>query len=220
MSNKLIALYALFAFPLFSGAQSENPAFPFNELGVSANYTFDVSDDYPVKNGIGGGLAVYRSWRTDKKVNLVTGIDYNFTSFKTDSVFDNPGYYFRDGRFRHHQFRIPFSVRFQMGTTTTFFIEPGAYINFLLAGSMRGTGITAPTGETAPQTVTQHLQPGFDPGLLLGIGIQIPCTGGYLIFKADVNKGLGRTPTAQGTPNESFFFYNSFTRLSVIFSRR
>ena len=215
--NKLVVLPIAFLLPALSFGQAQTSRLPFNETGISANYTFAVSPDYEVQNGLGGGLMLYRSWREGKKVNPVSGLDYNFTNFKTHEVFDHMGYFYSDLRFRYHQVRLPFSVRFNMGRTTNFFIEPGICLS-VTGGTYSGPEVNVSSGET--QQIRKGTGVRGDLATMFGLGIQTPLKAGYLIIKADVSKGLGRTYLATGNPSESMFFYNSYIRLSVIYRRK
>lgn len=210
-------MYFILIYSSFSFAQKHKSNYIFNEFGISGNYSIAVTKRYHTHSSFGGGFSIYKSFRDDSPIKTVGGIDYNFTHFEIDSIRTDVGQYYAEARFRYNQFRIPFSVRFHVGKTKTFFIEPGVFLNILYSSSLIGIRHTATLGGEMIESKKVKFEPDFGLGFSFGVGIQLPVKSGSLIVRADVNKGFSCTMLLQGSPSEHPLFYNSYLRLAVIY---
>ena len=210
-------MFCILIYSSFSFAQKQKSNYIFNEFGISGNYSVAVSKRYTTHSSLGGGVSIYKSFRDDSPIKTVGGIDYNFTHFEIDSIRSDYGQYYTEARFRYNQFRIPFSVRFHVGKTKTFFMEPGIFLNILYSSTLIGISHTPTLGGEMIESQKVRLDPDFGLGFSFGVGIQLPVKSGSLIVRVDVNKGFSYTSLAPGSASEQPLFYNSYLRLAVIY---
>jgi hypothetical protein len=202
--------------------ESSKPAL-LSEYSVFGNYSLPVSNGYPVEAKPGFGVAVYSLLRPGKKVIPVIGVEFVRTNFYVSTVasgdlsyFGNPAFY-TDVDFYYNQLRLSFSTRCHFGKTSTFFLEPGAYLNMPFADYMKGTLHKSVNGKEETERGKTDLVTSPGIGLSLGLGFQKPIKKGALLFRLDENIGSGRTLMDSGTPNESSIFYNHYLRFSIIY---
>jgi len=217
MKQLYTLMYFILIYATCTLAQKQKSNYIFNEFGISGNYSIALSSRYETHSSFGSGVSICKSFRENSHINPVAGIDYNFTHFEIDSIRSAVDHYYTDARFRYNQFRFPLSLRFQIGKKTKFFIETGTYFNVLLSGSLIAKSHKTYLGEEIIKLQKVRLNRRSGIGVTLGMGIQLPVKSGYLIFKADVNKGFGNTILSQGSFTEEPLFYNSYLRLAVIY---
>ncbi|MDH4472386.1 MAG: hypothetical protein QE487_07240 [Fluviicola sp.] len=191
----------------------------FNEFSVSGNHSLAISNDYPLKNTFGYGASIYHSYHLDRKINPVVGIEYISTHFWMDKISDGKTTYYTDADFYYHQLRIPFSLRFNWGKKSTFFVETGLYLSIVFSNQIIGDINQYKNNIFVTEPVRSKISSNPGIGLSMGIGVQIPLKKkkGSLIFRFDTNEGTGRTNMGAGSPNESVIFYNLYLRTSVIY---
>lgn len=217
----IIFLAFLISDSLFA-QESSKPAL-FSEFSVFGNYSLPVSNGYQVEARPGFGVAVYSPLRSGKKVIPVIGVEFVRTNFHVSMVtsgdvsyFGNPAFY-TDVDFYYNQMRLSFSTRCHFGGKSTFFLEPGAYLNMPFTDYMKGTLHKSVNGKEETERGKTDLVTSPGIGLSLGFGIQTPLKKGALLFRLDENIGSGRTSMDSGSPNESSIFYNHYLRFSVIY---
>ncbi len=163
----------------------------FNEFTVSANMSMVQNSN--TKNGFGGGFGIYRSWRNDKIVNIVHGIEYNYTSQTKNRIYEGSSYaYYDNALIKMHNISIPVAVRFTFGQSTKLFIETGAFMDFNVSDRRKGVYKTT-DGDGIPMDVVVDEDANldfFNYGFNAGLGARVPVKGLDLLFKVDYKFGI------------------------------
>lgn len=217
LNGRLILLLAFVPFSMFAQEDESNKSDQltevdlfFNEFTVSANMT--MINDPNTTNGFGGGFGIYRSWRNDKIVNIVHGIEYNYSSQRKDKVFEGSSYaYYNNALYKMHNISVPVAARFTFGEKTKLFLETGLFVDFNL--SDRRVGVFNTTDQDGiPMEVEVNEDANldfFNYGFNAGLGTRIPIKGLDLLFKLDYKFGI---------PDLYRFdenFYNRYLRFSI-----
>ncbi|MEZ4937819.1 MAG: outer membrane beta-barrel protein [Crocinitomicaceae bacterium] len=163
----------------------------FNEFTTSINMT--MVQDGNTHNGIGGGVGIYRIWRNNKIVNIVNGIEYNYSSMKKDQIYEGSTYaYYNDVKYGMHNISIPVLVRCSFGERTKLFTEAGGFMDFTVGANRKGVYKTT-TDEGAPLDITVNENANlnyFNYGFSAGVGARIPVKGVDLLLKVDYKFGV------------------------------
>jgi hypothetical protein len=178
----------------------EKKSFPFDEFTISTNKT--IVADENTKDRFGFGAGIYHVFLKQKKLNLISGVEFtNTNQFKYSGTNINKYAYSRDVTYHMNTVSIPFSVRFNMGKKTRFFFETGVYLDVNITGRMTGTIFSA--RQVVDSTGQYHLVgyegrldehsslKGFNGGASGGIGVSIPLSSKLdLLIKSDYRYGI------------------------------
>lgn len=191
-------LLALFPFIAFSQEDRDNKMNEvpevdlfFNEFTASINMT--MVQDGNTNNGVGGGFGVYRSWRNDKMINIVHGIEYNYSAQTKERVYEGSSYaYYDDIHFRMHNISVPLLVRFTFGERTKLFLETGGFMEFAVGSTRKGIYKTN-DADGLPWDMPVNEEANlkyFNYGFSAGMGTRIPVKGVDLLLKVDYKFGI------------------------------
>ncbi|MCB0478459.1 MAG: PorT family protein [Crocinitomicaceae bacterium] len=163
----------------------------FNEFSASVNMTMVQNEN--TSPGVGGGVGIYRVWRNDKMVNIINGVEYNYSAFTKDKVYEGSTYaYYDNVHYRMHNISIPVLVRFTFGERTKLFAETGGFMDFTVGANRKGVYKTT-TDEGTPLDIAVHENANlryFNYGFSAGIGARIPVKGIDLLIKVDYKFGI------------------------------
>ncbi len=177
-------------------AQQKDTTFFFDTFAASVNMTYVRGGR--VDSRAGFGLGLYRTMLPQKRVNILFGIEYNYTSRFTKQLFKGKYSTAYDVTYSVSSISMPFTVRVNMGKRVKFFLETGVFFEVNIGGREKGTSVTwfYPSGEN-DSTYSKETRynekgdiPGFNYGFSAGIGISIPMGKHYLIIKPDYKQGL------------------------------
>lgn len=184
-----------------------------DEVSVSINYS--TFWDNNTSGRFGFGVGVYRSFFREKRVNLNTGIEFNQMSQEKKLMYESHFAHNENVTYHIYNFSIPASARIQFGQRTIFFVEAGAFVDFLLAASSRGTRISYVPDENnqvvySEKKFTQKERfSSINAGLSFGLGLRIPIKKIELLLRPDYRYGLVKLASNQDD------VYNRFARLSL-----
>lgn len=187
----------------------------FNEFSFSANRSLIYAPKYKIDNDFGFGLGVNHVFREESNRNPILGLEYQYIHFKVDSIYGGNFYSFQNAHFQMNYIKVSFSKRYHFSKESSLFLEPGSYINLQLVGTMKASYSNHDSGSR--ELIKQKLDFFSGIGCSLGLGFRLPVGCGDLTFRLEESVGLGRFIMAGGTQNETSFFYNSYSRLSVLY---
>lgn len=211
MKIKLLTLSTMLLLTHSLIAQDEKK-FVIDEIQVSINQT--NVDDFNTDDRVGFGFGVYHSFFEAKMLNLVVGLEYNRTSQFKNRMYNGHYSSVKDVRYNLNAISIPVDVRFNIGSTTKFFLEAGAFADLLIHTSRVGTvenlvNPNTPEQKYVSTEVNERTSIPSSYGIHFGIGVKIPISDYELVIKPDYKLGLN---------NLSAYFddmYNSYFRLNV-----
>jgi hypothetical protein len=194
----LFFITLLFAASVF-GQEEEKAkrSFPFQEFTVSMNRT-NVSS-FGNENRFGCGAGMYYSHTPQKRLDLMLGIEYNYTSQFASIEYQVPVMTHKENvTFHIHDLSLPLFVRFNIGRNVKYFVESGFSFDFSLLARKNGYGIYS-AGEEEMMTKFSLNAQGMvgvpHLGAFGGMGVRIPMKNIEWIVKADYKIGtrlLGR----------------------------
>ena len=164
-----------------------------NEIDVSVNRTLSTRhSEYSEQFGFGVGAK--HIFMKSKKLNLVTGMEYNLNRFQIDHLYDGHWSYLTDVRHTLHNLSIPLYVRWNFGKKINFFVEAGGFIDLIIDGKRSGTRHTASSNLTG-EAVSDFEDEGavystISYGASMGFGVSFPLEGCRIFIKPDCKLGL------------------------------
>jgi hypothetical protein len=189
---------AIFAFLSFlfifqARGQRENSYF-INEFSLSVNRTMLYDDNTENRFGFGGG--VYGTFLAKKKINILTGMEYNMTSQFKNEMYEGHYAYSTNVTYFLANISLPVTARINVGKKIKFFVEAGAFIDMCVGSRREGTMHTYHMEDNYHFVYTEHTFSGggdcatFNYGPSCGIGLKIPVSKHELLFKTDYKCGL------------------------------
>jgi hypothetical protein len=179
-------------------AQAEHKPFFLDEFTVSGNGVA-VTDG----SGFGVGAGIHHTFLRNYPLNLISGVDYNYISqFKEATQHEQLENYLKNVTFRMNTISIPLSLRFNIGKKIKFFIEAGAYAEFMVDSRTTGTevrwGWQGYDYPAHPQLGAKDYEWNSTEDLYLfnggpsgGMGVSIPLSNKIgMIVKADYRHGI------------------------------
>jgi hypothetical protein len=206
----------LFAVSVFGQeAERKKPKFPFEEFTLSVNRTNVAVSGR--ENRFGGGAGMYHAFRIAKPLDLVLGIEYNYTSLFLESLWNSHFNYVYDVTYHIHNIPLSLSFRVNIGKNIKYFVEVGTFVGMSCIGKNGYEyvneydpliGPDTPTSQTKkPVKINTTVAPSFGPSF--GMGIRIPMKSIEWMVKADYRiEGF----KIEGNPYE---FHNQYYRLAV-----
>ena len=187
----LFFITILFAASVFGQEEEKKKnTFPFQEFTVSINRT-NVSS-FGNENRFGGGAGMYHSYTPKERLDLMLGIEYNYTSQFASIEYQGAIKHREDVTFHIHDLSVPLSFRLNIGRKVKYFVEPGFSFDFALLARKNGYGFY-PAGREEMMTQFSLNAKGMigSPrlGAFLGMGVRIPMKGIEWIVKADYKIG-------------------------------
>jgi hypothetical protein len=204
----IVLFFSIASFSLFCQTFDKNAKYPFffNEFNVSVNYSAIGFGEYYGKFGF--GLNAYRVMFKEKKLNLLTGIEYNLTrQFWADLHIYGYLTNYKDVTFCLGFISIPLNFRINFGQNIKIFLELGAYIEFCMHATYKGR--YSDNGHANEFKKGYFIDPQIRYGFSGGIGVRIPVNKYEIIIKPDYKFGL---PSNIDGP------YNRYIRLNFGFA--
>lgn len=141
MSKRLLFFsVSIICFNFFGQENTSNDSLPiFNEVNISINRTF-VSDTNTTDH-FGFGIGIYHTFRSSKKLNIRTGIEFNRTTQFKKLIFEGENIYFSGANVFEKTFvnttyhlnclSIPLVARYNFGKKQNVFIEGGVFADIM-----------------------------------------------------------------------------------------
>ena len=163
----------------------------FDEFTLSANRTFFSGNNTEGKYGF--GLGAYNSFRSDKKLNVLVGFEYNQSNFFVNYSYDGHYAYYYDLSYKLNSISIPLGLRYNLGPKQSFFFESGVFVDLVINSSRKGTHVYY----YDPQVISESEIDETDVlsnslGSYFGIGILIPISKYKFIVKSDYKCGFNK----------------------------
>lgn len=167
----------------------------FDEFQVSLNRTH-LQDDNTVDR-FGFGLGAYRSFMSDKRMNLVFGLEYNRTSQFKKSMYEGHFTQATDLTYNINCISIPIGFRVNVGAKLKVFFEAGGFADLIINSNRTGTKHTySPDSNNQLHynrtEIDEKVTLSNTLGLYTGCGIRIPVSRFELIVKTDYKFGINK----------------------------
>lgn len=195
-------------------AQKPRP-FIFNECALLANDAFPVSSDYALIGQIGLDVGAYHSYRLDRRLNPIFGVEYNLMRFSILDMYDDQSH--SDVQCYYHLLKIPFSVRIFLDSKKQVFIEPGVYATAPVYNLYTVSSTVIEDGIAQEKQIKDHFASTPGAGFSFGLGAQLPLKKGALLVKGGGCWGRGSVVLGEGYTDESTILYSPGVRFGVIY---
>lgn len=182
------------------------------EFNLSVNSTTIANAN--TENRLGFGLGFNYVFRPDKKLNVVSGLEYDRTSIYTKHMItDRPDTYSDQMTYYLNNFSVPLVFRYNFFSNFGFFVEAGAFIDALIFSKMKGnyTAYNHESGVSQSYGYKDASVKNFNYGTSLGIGFAIPVYNHNLLVKCDYKFGFRDIDEYDNN------LYNRYVRLSIGF---
>jgi hypothetical protein len=167
----------------------------FNEYSISVNRTnMNLSG---TENRFGGGASMYFSLAMVRHLDIMVGLEYNYTSlFRENMPFMGHRHEENITFHIHTVSLVPVAFRFNIGKNVKYFLETGLPLG---TSFVNKTGTMfyinpLPTPENPDNYLPAkpHREIGLNGNLFFGMGVRIPMKGIEWVIKADYNVGISR----------------------------
>jgi hypothetical protein len=197
---KRITLILILLFPLVLLSQEKKDFF-LDEVTLSGNHTFG-GNGY-IKGHVGFGAGIYHVFIKDHMLNILFGVEYNWTGQVISYLDSIPpwNYFDYNVTFQYNNISLPLELRFSFGNKTRFYFEAGGYVDFPLYTCIKGTyrisylkikhdsSLSIFVNET--EIIDEEHGSQRSAGLIFGAGVIIPVSKISIILKSDYKYGLG-----------------------------
>ncbi|MEX1191311.1 MAG: outer membrane beta-barrel protein [Brumimicrobium sp.] len=211
MKKTFLYILVLFCFPIYG--QQDNLSQIINEIDVSVNRTVSVNNTISVER-FGVGLGVKHVFFKPKKINLISGMEYNLNRFEIDYFYEGHYAHSTDVFYTLHNLSIPLYFRLNFGNETKFFFETGGFLDFIFNASRSGTRHISSSNQTGEKEVEFNerasLYSTINYGGSMGVGLSFPLNKYRMFIKPDYKLGFVDLNSASMTS-----ITNSSIRLSV-----
>lgn len=210
-SGILLFISVLVAIPLHSQSQNKRKFF-LDEFQISANRT--VPYENSSETGIGFGVGAYHTFRSEKTLNLLLGLEYNRISQFKDYLYAARYQQAYDISLVANCMSFSFGPRFNIGTKTKVFFDAGIYADLVFKSQMSGVEDSCYYEELGMICTAipynEDVELAHTAGLFIGAGLRIPVSKVELIVSADYRYGLNPTSTEYRSP-----IYHRYFRIKL-----
>jgi hypothetical protein len=190
---------------------------PIYEITFSLNRT--TVADANTENRFGFGMGLYYTFFNQKRCNLITGLEYNRNVQLKKHTY---GGHFSNNynvRYTINNLGLPLYFRVNMGQKVMFFVEAGAFLDFIIAGREKGEYKTIISIDSTTKKYDgkfdnpiSYKMPNF--GISGGIGLRIPVKGHEIVVKVDYKWGMRNINKGYES------LYNKYWRFTLGFKPR
>ena len=190
----------------------------FEEFYLSANRT--IVNNLNTDDRFGFGLGAYHSFREDKKLDLIFGLEYNRTSQYKKSIYEGHFANSTDLTYNINCFSIPFGLRLNTGSRNLFYIETGGFADFVRSSNRTGTMHEYYPDENnqiiyTETEIDENVRLSDCVGFYMGIGVRIPISKFELIVKPDYKFGINELYSYQDDIFNRYFRINIFVGIKT-----
>ncbi|PIQ25220.1 MAG: hypothetical protein COW63_18975 [Bacteroidetes bacterium CG18_big_fil_WC_8_21_14_2_50_41_14] len=210
--KKLIisAMFILFMIPFYG---QQDSALLFNEFRVSINSNGSFTPNTNEKFGFGVGA--YHTLKANEMIDALFGFEYNQTSQYLYSMYEGHVANSTDLTYTFHSFSIPITARTTVGRKVKFFVDSGAFVDFILAANRKGTMHTYSPDENGQVVYrefdfSERVKVSFPIfGVSVGIGIKIPLLKHEFLVRTEYKYGINAISKGMDS------MYNRYYRFSI-----
>ncbi len=166
--------------------------FIFDAVGIAINHTMLGGHD-GLTYQLGFGIGAYHSGRKGKRFDILFGMEYNLNRLGLDYRYDGRWGHSRDLHFNIHAVSVPVFARLHLDRKQRFFVEGGAYIDFVVHATEQAEryrfdmgGLTSNVTSSKRRAAIRR----FNYGPYAGIGCRLHIAGRPWLLKADASYGL------------------------------
>lgn len=179
-----------------SNLTTKNFSLALNEFSLSVNYT--TLKKTGAEDRLGLGLGVYHCFMEQRRVNIVWGLEFNYTSQFWGYVYGGHFSGDKDVKLSMGSLSAPLAARINFGKKIKFFIEPGTFLDLPICSRAKGTRITYNIDQDwhfIGLDTTEYAGKGagfLNYGFSLGMGLRIPVKKYELFIKTDYKYGFNK----------------------------
>jgi hypothetical protein len=192
--SKSIVLISIFCCLKITVFSQDKRTFPFNEFTLSINRTNLKNEN--TNNTIGFGIGTFHVFLSDKKINLIMGVEYNRTNQLKKRITENHLSHSTNLKYTVNSLSVPFDIRINWGDKIKLFLESGFFGDLNIRVKRSGTmHVYLPSGNNQiefkkfefDETVQVFA---INYGFSFGIGMSIPLSKYQLTIKPEYKFGL------------------------------
>ena len=189
ITHKSLLAFLLSAFfTVISYGQSQR-TFLFDEVSFSLNKT--IISGNSLKDSYGFGLGASLLLDLDKKLKVVTGVEYNRTRQFVNLLYFTHFSSYYDVSCSVNGISVPIGIRYNLGSKSAFFIESGIFSDLILFTTEKGMLSTfLPDKPGTNRKVTDRRGISCSYGIYTAAGIVIPVSHFKLLVKPEFKLGL------------------------------
>lgn len=164
-----------------------------NEFIISMNWS-KPTESFTTDN-LGFGLGAHHLFLSHHTLNLIVGIEYNFTSQFNMYIYEGPNTRTVNRTYYFNSLSFPLGLRVNIGKKNTFFIETGFFGDVLITSRQKGTKKSQYYDEDN-NLITQTAEYNRDAnlssyvGIYLAMGFKISTSKFDLIIKPEARAGI------------------------------
>jgi hypothetical protein len=191
---KQLILSAVFILFMIASFGQQDSAVLFNEFRVSINRNGSFTPNTNEKFGFGAGA--YHTLKANKMIDVLFGFEYNRTSQYLESMYEGHVANSTDLTYSFHSFSIPFTARTTVGRKVKFFVDSGAFVDFILAANRKGTMHTYSPDENGHFVYkefdfSERVKVSYPIyGVSVGMGIKIPLLKNEFLVRTEFKNGI------------------------------
>jgi hypothetical protein len=160
------------------------------------------------KAGLGFGLN--KVFLKEKKINVATGVNVNWTKFTQTYYSTNRSYYYRNVDYKNSFISFPLAARLNFGDVIKFYIETGVYYDLGLSSHKSGDYYSLVDAENNIYQKTKEIDETIDTHNYFGYSIALG-----IVYKIGNGALIIRPETKFGNNNSADFDYFGYHRLSI-----
>jgi hypothetical protein len=196
--------FSVLAYNSFS--QDKKDITIIDECNISMNRT--LMKDVNNENRNGFGIGIYKSFRSQKPLNIKIGFEYNRIRFFEHNKFEGHLQSSTNVNYAVNSLSMPLGIRFNIGKETKFFVETGGYADLILSTKTKGTRHNILPGTTyigyEETSFNESTKLTNSIGVYFGIGARIPVSKFELIIKPEYKFAL---KASESDYDEIYFRY-------------
>lgn len=177
-----------------SAFSQDKTKFFLDEFSVSINQT--PYNKYDIESRRGFGIGAYHIFKPEKKINIIVGAEYNRVSQFVKYVYEGHFANSRGITYTANYLSIPIGVRATIGNKVKFFIETGAFVDFVISSNEKG--IYNSYLPSAERKFDQKANFSNFVGAYLGIGLSVPISKYEIYIKPDYKFGFSNNEVGSG----------------------
>ncbi|PKP30062.1 MAG: hypothetical protein CVT99_14880 [Bacteroidetes bacterium HGW-Bacteroidetes-16] len=187
----LSAILILIMIPSFG---QQNSVQLFGEFRVSINRNGSFTPNTREKFGFGAGA--YHTLKANEMIDVLFGFEYNRTSQYLESMYEGHVANSTDLTYSFHSFSIPITARTTVGRKVKFFVDAGAFVDFILAATRKGTMHTYSPDENGHFVYnefdfSERVKVSYPIyGVSVGLGIKIPLLKHEFLVRTESKYGI------------------------------
>lgn len=177
----------------FSAISQERFGFLIDEIYLSVNRT-ELADEN-TENRIGFGIGINHLFFPAKNPNFLIGLEYNLSGQLKKRITDGHYSHFSDLTYHLNCMSIPVGFRYNFGKTKKIFTEFGAFYDFNIGSTRKGTRTTYFPGDLSPNDIKKYqidekVNLSNSVGPFFGIGSKIAVSNFDLLVKMNYRYSL------------------------------